>query len=69
MGLLCRVGGSALALEAADVALFGTDLRTLAFARDLGQRVTRVIMVNIVLSMAVKVRSPASSSSHVLHSI
>lgn len=47
--------GTALAVEAADVVVFGGDLAALGFARDLGRRVTRVITANIVFSMVAKV--------------
>lgn len=48
--------GAALAVEAADVALFSNDIRSLPFARDLGRHVTRVIFANITFAMATKVR-------------
>lgn len=55
VGVAMGVGGSALAVEAADMALFTNDLGTLAFAMQLGRRVSFVILVNMAFALIVKV--------------
>lgn len=48
-------GGTALAMDAAPIALMTSDLRALPFARALGRRVALVTSLNIVFAVAVKV--------------
>ena len=54
VGVAMGVAGSALAVDAADVALFTNDIRTLAFAVRLGHRVSRVVISNIAFACAIK---------------
>jgi Cd2+/Zn2+-exporting ATPase len=55
VGIAMGVAGSALAVEAADVALFSNDLSNVPFAVGLGRRVAWVVTSNIVLAVVVKV--------------
>jgi soluble P-type ATPase len=54
VGVAMGVAGSALAVDAADVALFTNDIRTLAFAVRLGHRVSCVVIGNIAFACAIK---------------
>jgi Cd2+/Zn2+-exporting ATPase len=54
VGIAMGVAGSALAIEAADVALFSNDLRNLPFAVELSRRVAWVVAFNIVFAISVK---------------
>jgi hypothetical protein len=54
VGIAMGVAGSALAIEAADVALFSNDLRNLPFAVELSRRVAWVVAFNIAFALAVK---------------
>lgn len=54
IGVAMGVAGTDVALEAADVALMGDDLRALSFGIKLSRRASRVIKQNISVSLAVK---------------
>jgi len=55
VGIAMGIAGSAMAVEAADVALFSNDLVNLALAVDIGSRVHWKILQNIVFAITVKV--------------
>eukprot|EP00803_Ostreobium_quekettii_P001521 evm.model.scf_1448.4 EVM.evm.TU.scf_1448.4 scf_1448:19652-28364(+) len=55
VGVAMGIAGSAMAVEAADVALFTNDLVNLVMAVDIGRRVHSKILQNIVFSITVKV--------------
>jgi Cd2+/Zn2+-exporting ATPase len=54
IGVAMGAAGTDVALEAADVALLGDDLRALSFGIKLSRRASRVIKQNISISLAVK---------------
>ncbi|MDH7507822.1 MAG: cation-translocating P-type ATPase [Methanomassiliicoccales archaeon] len=54
IGIAMGVAGTDIALETADVALMGDDLRALSFGIKLSRRASRVIKQNITVSLAVK---------------
>eukprot|EP00877_Chromochloris_zofingiensis_P014552 jgi/Chrzof1/9350/UNPLg00321.t1 len=54
VGIAMGVGGSALAVEAADVALFTNNLGSLVFLHLISKHVYRMIMFNIVFSISTK---------------
>ncbi|MBI0584305.1 MAG: cadmium-translocating P-type ATPase [Methanomassiliicoccus sp.] len=54
VGVAMGVAGTDVALEAADVALMGDDLRTLLYGIRLSRRAERVIRQNVGVSLAVK---------------
>jgi hypothetical protein len=54
VGVAMGAAGAAAAVEAADVALFGSDLSALAFAVRLGRRAGRVVNVNIAFAVGMK---------------
>lgn len=54
VGVAMGASGAALAIEAADVALFTNDLSNLPFAVRLGRRVARVVSTNMALALACK---------------
>ena len=51
--------GSAIAIDASDVALFTNDLKCLAPVIKLGRNAKRKILLNIILSVVTKVRVAA----------
>jgi cation-transporting P-type ATPase C len=53
IGIAMGVGGTDVAVETADVALAGDDLRTLLALRDLGRRTIRLVRQNYGMSIAV----------------
>ncbi len=53
---LLRSAGAAIAIDAADVALFTNDLKCLAPVIKLGRNAKRKILLNISLSVVTKVR-------------
>ena len=53
VGIAMGGAGTGVALETADVALMGDDLRTLPFAIGLSRQATRIIKQNLAISMAV----------------
>lgn len=55
VGIAMGAAGSALAVEAADVALFSNDLSNVPFAVGLGRHVAWVVTSNIVFAVVVKV--------------
>jgi len=55
VGIAMGIAGSAMAVEAADVALFTNDLMNLVLAIDIGRRVHWKIFQNIVFSITLKV--------------
>lgn len=55
VGIAMGVGGSTMAVEAADVALFSNEIRSIATAIKLSQKVRSVIIQNVAFSIAVKV--------------
>lgn len=54
VGVAMGVGGSCLAIEAADVALYTNDLTALVFLRGLARFTTRLIAANICFAIVVK---------------
>jgi Cd2+/Zn2+-exporting ATPase len=48
------IGGTAQAMETADVVLMGNDLRQLSFAVELSQATMRTIRANVALSLGIK---------------
>ena len=54
VGIAMGVGGSDIALEAADIALLADDLRSVPLAIDLSRSTMRIIRQNIGLALAVK---------------
>lgn len=54
VGMAMGVAGTDVALEAADVALMGDDLRALLYGIRLGRRAHRIIRQNIAVSLAIK---------------
>jgi Cd2+/Zn2+-exporting ATPase len=54
VGIAMGLAGSALAIEAADVALFSNDLGSLPFAVALGRRVAWVTVFNITFAILIK---------------
>eukprot|EP00210_Caulerpa_lentillifera_P009391 g8953.t1 len=54
VGIAMGIGGSAIAIDAADVALFSNDLSSIPKAITVSQTVTRVIYQNVALAIAIK---------------
>lgn len=54
IGVAMGVAGTDIALEAADVALMGDDLRTVSYGVRLSRKAARVIKQNVAVSLAVK---------------
>ncbi|MBM4237690.1 MAG: cadmium-translocating P-type ATPase, partial [Euryarchaeota archaeon] len=54
VGVAMGVAGTDIALEAADVALMGDDLKALAYGMRLSRRAARVIKQNVAVSLGVK---------------
>ncbi|KIZ00325.1 hypothetical protein MNEG_7640 [Monoraphidium neglectum] len=63
VGVAMGAAGAAAAVEAADVALFGSDLAALAFAVRLGRRAAWVVAFNIGFAVAVKVAVLAAAAA------
>ncbi|HEY2100766.1 MAG TPA: cation-translocating P-type ATPase, partial [Pseudonocardia sp.] len=66
IGIAMGVGGTDVAVETADVALAGDDLRTLLELRDLGRRSIGLIRQNYGLSIAVNAAGLAVSAAGVM---
>ncbi len=62
VGVAMGAAGAAAAVEAADVALFGSDLSALAFAVRLGRRAGWIVTSNIAFAVAVKVAVLAAAA-------
>jgi Cd2+/Zn2+-exporting ATPase len=54
VGVAMGVAGTDAAIETADVALMGDDLRTLAYAVRLGRRTLRIIKANVAMALGLK---------------
>jgi Zn2+/Cd2+-exporting ATPase len=54
VGIAMATAGSDTAIETADIALMGDDLRKLAYLKRLSRRTVRVIKQNIILSIGIK---------------
>ena len=54
VGIAMGVAGTDVALETADVALMGDDLRAMPFAVGLAQRAMRILRTNIAFALVVK---------------
>ncbi|MFC5993922.1 heavy metal translocating P-type ATPase [Pseudonocardia hispaniensis] len=66
VGIAMGVGGTDVAVETADIALAGDDLRTLLALRDLGRRTITLIRENYGMSIAVNAAGLAVSAAGVL---
>jgi Zn2+/Cd2+-exporting ATPase len=53
VGVAMGVAGTALAVEAADVALFTNELASLPFAAALGRHTANVILINLTFAIGV----------------